>query len=145
MMYVAFYVGKGKLFNRLIRGFQYVTGCKDWQASHVELLRDYDEATDTWRAYSSSAMDGGVRIKQIRLDPNKWVVFQLEQGLGEQADAWMKQNLGAKYDWLGIVGQVFKRAGQNQSKYYCNEAIQSMIGLEGKYNPATLMSRFKHG
>ena len=143
MMYVAFYVGKGKLFNRLIRAFQYLTGCEYWKASHVELLRSYDEKTGTYQAYSSSAMDGGVRIKNIRLDASKWVLFQVDPMLGEQADAWMKANVGAKYDWLGIIGQVFKRVKQDSNKYYCNEAVQAMLGIKGVYNPATFMSTFK--
>ena len=144
MIYVAFYKSKGKLFNRLIRAWQWLNREKYWYVSHVELLRDYDVATDTWKCYSSSAMDGGVRIKNIRIDSAKWELIPFDPALGGRCDEWMAAHIGKKYDWLGIFGQVFKRVGQNESKFYCNEAIQGMLGLIGNYNPASLLLALKN-
>ena len=131
-MKVAFYKGKGLLFNRLIRWY---TGS---QYSHVEvILRDLGQGL--YLCGSSSAMDQGVRMKAIRFNPDNWTIVDIDIGNSVDAFNWYSKNNGKKYDWLGVFKQLkfLNRFIKNPSKkYYCNEAVALSLGLDlGTINP----------
>ena len=114
---IAFYKGKKRVFNRLV----------SWWTrgpySHTELVID-------GISYSSSFMDGGVRAKEIVYDPEHWDVFDAPWVDAEAAIAWFKAHEGRGYDVLGLVGFVLGPVGDDKARYFCSEAVASMLGFE---------------
>lgn len=116
-MYLAFYKAtnddlKGRLINRLSGNYGY---------SHVELV------FSDGMSFSSSPRDGGVRFKAIEFNPDRWVFFRLRYTPKHEAiiRARARSIEGAEYDWLGIFCHQLLPVGvQNDSKWWCSEAIQ---------------------
>lgn len=132
MMQAAFYKGRKRLFNRLtawwLRG----------SYSHTELVLGYDEAGQAICA-SSSMMDGGVRVKHMRLDPAHWDVVPVS-GSADAAWAWLRQHAGAGYDWLGLLGFVARALGHDSGRFVCSEAVAAMLGISDpwRFDPCSL-------
>ena len=131
-MEVAFYRGRKRLFNRVtiwwLRG----------PYSHVELVLGYDEAGQAICA-SSSMMDGGVRVKHMRLDPEHWDLVPVF-GNPQQAWSWLKEHEKAKYDYLGLLGFIARAVGHNPSRFVCSEAVAEMLGMQDgwRFDPCSL-------
>ena len=115
-MKLALYKGKGTIYDKIIR---IVTRSK---YSHCELVID-----DV--CYSSSPRDGGVRMKVIDLDPDKWDLFDVP-GDTNIAITWFINNVGKKYDWPGAITQVLPFHLNLSSRFFCSEACQHMLGVE---------------
>lgn len=77
---------------------------------------------------SSSAMDSGVRAKYIRLTEN-WATVPVEIDRAN-VELWLRENYGQKFDWLGILGQIWGRVKQRPDRWYCNESVQAMCGFD---------------
>jgi len=88
-MQLALYKGEGDFYDKLIR---FVTNSP---YSHCELVID-------GLCYSSSARDGGVRMKQIYLNPDKWDLYPVTADKLWALD-WFINNVGKKYDWIGAI------------------------------------------
>lgn len=133
-MKLAFYKGRKRLFNRLTAWW--LKG----NYSHVELILDTDKNGLAICA-SSSMMDGGVRIKHMRLDPEHWDIVQVS-GDTAKAWAWMKKHEGQKYDYLGLVGFIAHVLGHSKSRWVCSEAVADMLGMpeSWRYDPCILHS-----
>jgi len=102
--------------------------------SHCELV------VDGW-CYSSSAMDKGVRRKQINLDPEKWDVIALPWVRGEDVLAYFEFTDHHFYGWAGLVySQVFNRNWSGESHQFCSQWCASAMGLPNpaSYSPGTL-------
>ncbi|OOS24643.1 enoyl-CoA hydratase [Moraxella pluranimalium] len=72
-----------------------------------------------YKCYSSSYRDGGVRVKVMVLDPNKWDLLPLDVS-AMQVQQYFGATRGASYDLVGALGCV---AGlrQHPHKYFCSE------------------------
>lgn len=119
-MHVAHYRGRTRLFNRLVSWW--LRG----PFSHTELVL-FTDAGGVSLCASSSFMDGGVRKKWIELNPDHWV---LEEVQGDRAYAmqWLEDHKGEGYDLLGLVGFVWRRATGERRKWFCSEAVAAMLG-----------------
>lgn len=131
-MEVAFYKGRKRLFNRVtawwLRG----------SYSHCELVLDTTE-TGLAVCASSSFMDGGVRIKHMRLDPAHWDLVPV-RGNVLQAWAWAAAHKGQGYDLLGFVGFIARVVGHSKSRWFCSEACAAMLGIPDgwRFDPCSL-------
>jgi hypothetical protein len=106
------------------RFIQYWTGSI---YSHCELLVD-------GLCYSSSAMDGGVRCKQIDLDPTKWDVIELPWAGSQYVKDYFVLTDGDTYGWPSLVkSQLFNRNVATPGKQFCSEWCANALGLP---NPA---------
>lgn len=102
--------------------------------SHCELVVD-------GMCYSSSAMDGGVRGKQIYLDPEKWDVIDLPWVRGEDVVDYFVATDHHFYGWMGLVySQVFNRNWSGEAHQFCSQWCAAAMGLPNpaSYSPATL-------
>ena len=123
--------GAPGLFNILVRW---------WRASkysHNELV-----FADGMCA-SSSWMDGGIRFKQIELNPQKWDIVELDSKFSEEkARQWFTNNLGSKYNLLLILSFVLPFLARQASKrgYVCSTAIAESLGFKESWriDPALL-------
>ena len=131
-MQIAFYRGRKRIINRLtswwLRGLY----------SHVELVLGYDEAGQAICA-SSSAMDGGVRVKHMTLNLDHWDLVPVT-GNVDAAWAWLRKHEGAGYDYLGLLGFVARAVGHSPSRFVCSEAVAEMLGMvDGwRFDPCSL-------
>lgn len=132
MIRIAFYRGHTRLFNRLV----------SWWLrggySHCELM--VERMSDgRWLCASSSYQDGGVRLKSIDLAPDRWAVVSVPGDL-EQALRWFEARIGAGYDVPGLLGFVWRRARQDQRRWFCSEAVAAAIGYREpwRFDPCTL-------
>ena len=123
---LAVYIGKGGLFNRVIR---WRTGS---DASHVELVID-----GLW--YSSDIRDGGVRRKHIDPKPGEWRFLPLPWADAEAAVKWFDVNEEARYGAMDILNH-FLGIGRDGKGEICSEACASALGFFApwKYTPASL-------
>ena len=132
MMQVAFYKGRTRLFNRLVSWW--LRG----PYSHCELVLDTD-ANGLSVCASSSALDGGVRIKHMRLNPSHWDLVPVS---GDVYDAWnwLAQHAGEGYDYLGLVGFVARVLGHDKARWVCSEAVADMAGMpeSWRFDPCSL-------
>jgi hypothetical protein len=105
--------------------------------SHLELVFDQDGKTI---CASSSPRDGGVRTKEIELDPEHWDIIELK-GYDESAAAeWFVNHDGAKYDFAGLFGFVLSPLPEDRSKYFCSEAVAYALGYKDawRFSPNSL-------
>ena len=132
MLRAAFYKsthpGLPGVYNRLVRW---------WTRSpysHVELV------FGDGRAASSSAMDGGVRIKSIEFEPDKWDFVDLPESLALSALKWFDEHEGAAYDYWGNVHFVLPPVGGGKRNWFCSEAVAAALGMPdpGRFDPGPL-------
>lgn len=132
MMHAVFYKGRTRPFNRLtawwLRG----------DYSHCELVLGTDESGMAICA-SSSMMDGGVRVKHMRLDPAHWDIVPVG-GDPAQAWAWLLEHEGEGYDYLGLVGFIARVLGHDKERWLCSEAVAAMLGIpeSWRFDPCSL-------
>lgn len=131
-MQVAFYKGRKRLFNRLAAWWQ------RGPYSHVELVLGYD-STGAAICASSSMMDGGVRVKHMRLDPAHWDLVDVDAPV-QHAWGWLNEHEGAGYDYLGLLGFIARAIGHNPSRFVCSEAVAEMLGIPDgwRFDPCSL-------
>lgn len=113
---VAFYKGRTRIFNK---------GVSWWTRgpySHCELIVG-------GKSYSSSFLDGGVRVKEIEYDPAHWDIVDVPWADAAAAVAWFEAHMGEGYDLVGLVGFVFRRVEDDRGRYFCSEAVASSLGF----------------
>ena len=132
MMQLAFYKGRTRFFDRLTQWW--LRG----PYSHCELVLETD-ATGRSVCASSSALDGGVRIKHMHLNPAHWDMLPVA---GDVHDAWhwIGRHHGQGYDYLGFVGFIARVLGHSKSRWICSEAVAEMLDMpEGwRFDPCSL-------
>ena len=126
--YKGTHAGLPGIYNRLVRW---------WTRSpysHVELIMPFGAAA------SSSAMDGGVRFKQIEFDPAKWDFVDLPSHLASAAEDWFNKHYGQPYDYLGNAHFVVSAIGDDKKKWFCSEACAAALGMPDpeRFDPGTL-------
>ncbi|MCV6548538.1 MAG: hypothetical protein OIF56_14870 [Cohaesibacter sp.] len=124
MITLAFYKGRGGLFAALIR---FATRSK---YSHVELVRGRPAYGQTALCFSSSERDGGVRAKEIMLDPDKWDLVTFPSPPLRAID-FVKSQSGRGYDWLGIVlSQILNLNRGQKKRWYCSEICAHALDIQ---------------
>lgn len=118
---IIFYKGRTRLFNRAV---------SDWTRgpySHCELIaQEHEDGSVT--CWSSSFQDGGVRVRRMVLDPDNWDTLVVPGDL-DAAIRWFEAHEGDKYDWLALVGFVFRPIKGFDNRVFCNESISEAIGM----------------
>ena len=125
-MKIAFYKatrpGLQGIFNVLVRWWT------KGPYSHCELiLEEYPDGTVL--CGSASNLDGGVRLKRMALNPERWDVLTTPLGNPETALEWFKQHQGSGYDYLGLLGFMARPVTGHQRRWFCSEAVGAAIGL----------------
>lgn len=135
-MQLAFYRGPAadKWHQLAHRAICLFTGSK---YSHVELVIN-------GTCCSSSARDGGVRIKQIDLTSGKWDVVTISGNEGDAWD-WFVEMTGQKYDYAGVARFILPFLPARSKQWFCSEAVAAALGLADPdlYTPGMLAERFK--
>jgi hypothetical protein len=128
--FIALYKGPGHWTNALIRRWQR----SPYSHCEVVLRRlqsvDRIEAPHQFDCWSASAMDGGVRLKTMPLDPAHWELYELKHFSGLTADAWFRANTGKGYDLLGLLGFVWRPWRGDRGRYWCSEACAAALGID---------------
>ena len=124
---VAFYKGRKRFFNRAVAWWT------RGPYSHCELIVD-------GKSYSSSFLDGGVRVKEIDYDPDHWDIVELPWADAACAVDWYQKHMGLGYDVVGLIGFVARRVEDDRNRYFCSEAVASSLGYEDawRFDPNTL-------
>jgi hypothetical protein len=136
MLKIAFYKGRTRLFNRLV----------SWWTrgpySHCELV--VSQLNTGALCWSSSFLDGGVRLKVIALDPAHWdlVDLHLTPGQAAAAEQWFEAHEGQPYDVLGLFGFLWRPFSQEKNKWYCSDAVAAALGMRDpwRFDPNSLSS-----
>lgn len=134
-MQVAFYKGKGKLFNYAIRWWT------KSQYSHCEVIMD------SGLSIGSSFMDGGVRPKAIDYTkhPDRWDFIDIGPETPERL-ARIEEMRGMKYDTLGTFGFVWGPAEEDKGKVFCSDFAARVDGLPDswRFDPGLLYAVLKY-
>jgi hypothetical protein len=107
--------------------------------SHCELV------ADGW-CYSSSAMDGGVRAKQIDLDPVKWDLIELPWADARKVVAYFVKTDGDTYGWWSLLkSQLFNRNVAKPGQQFCSEWCANALGLPNAviHSPGSLAAEIR--
>lgn len=126
--HLALYKGKGLIGNALVRV---------WTRSiysHCELVID-----DAW--YSSSLMDGGVRAKQIAMNPDHWDLIRLPDSVAPLILEHYVATAGQRYGWLDLIrSQIFNGNHDEAGASFCSEWCAAALRLPNpaSYSPRTL-------
>lgn len=118
---MAFYKGRARLFDRLIQWWT------RGSYSHCEVATHRSASGAAW-CISSSYLDGGVRGKWIVLDPAKWDVIAIPID-SAYAHSWLAAHVGARYDWLGLLGFVWRPQTGALRRWFCSEVASHLLGL----------------
>ena len=123
------------LFGKLI------TAVRGGDQSHTECGIPDVVGPLTW-CVSASWQDHGVRSKMIDLtDVDKWRVYRWTLPHDDLAQ-WLEAHKGWGYDWLGVLGFLWRPLGHFLRLVFCSEASASILGFEEPhlYDPRTLES-----
>lgn len=137
-MQLAFYKGRKRLFDQLVQWWTRSS------YSHTELVLS-TAADGSAECASSSFIDGGVRIKHIMLDPERWDVVDLRTDVSEEeVRQWYANHLGQQYDLLGLLGFIIP-IRSDPNRWFCSESNAAASGYVDpwRYSPAILAAR--HG
>lgn len=114
------------------------------KCSHCEIA--IHVGGDKYDCYSSSYRDGGVRVKTMELDPQKWDLIPLN-GLSYGDVRWyFHQTQGADYDLLGALGCVIGLR-QHEDRYFCSEwCFNAIFGSNSgwRFSPVQLADIVGH-
>ena len=115
-MEVYFYIGEGKLFDKLIRWWT------NSRYSHCELIIGD-------MAYSADAWTNCVRsIPKSSFNPDRWESVTVE-GDWKAAVTFLDSQLSKKYDWLGILGFFLPGAVNDPKRWYCSELCAAALSI----------------
>lgn len=87
---------------------------------------------------SSSARDGGVRIKHnVALTKGNWVAVDVPTWDANDAAIWFYNNRGKAYDWWGAAASVLFFLRGALDKFFCNESCAApFIPTPEQYTPS---------
>jgi len=126
MLYLASYKstheGWKGLVNRAIRFFT------KSQYSHSEICLG-DPFAGPVDCLSSVGTEGGVRVKRMQLNPDKWDVIALPYVHEDAFLNFVKYRMGQPYDLIGCVRSVLPFVSrEHETKWFCSEVCASVIG-----------------
>jgi uncharacterized protein YycO len=86
--------------------------------------------------FSASPRDGGVRFKQISINPIHWFVVEIPMDTNKENDMrkWCTTQVGLAYDWLGILGLAVNVPIEDKNKWYCSEICITALDMQGVIN-----------
>lgn len=135
MRALAFYKGKGNWIDWCIR---FATRS---EYSHVELVITHEfKEKDRHFCVSSSARDGGVRHKAIKMKPDHWDIIELHWEPKNKGITPIDER-GKKYDYRGILlSQFFNLGRHSEERWFCSEFCAAYLGLPDPqtYSPGSL-------
>jgi hypothetical protein len=111
------YVRLGWAATRLVQfgQFQNITHCE-------AILKEFDDGSVL--IGSSSVRDGGVRQKQVYLNPEHWILINVPSWDVSKSQAWFDapENAHLPYSWGGAIrtGLPFLRGGRG---VFCDQAV----------------------
>ena len=107
--------------------------------SHCEIVEKLPDGT--YKCFSSSYRDGGVRSKILSLDSDSWDLVDAPYLTAEAVEEVKRRTVGLKYDLVGAVGVVIL-SPDRPHKWFCSELAAEVIGLKEpwRYSPNTLYS-----
>lgn len=123
MVQLAFYKGKGRLFDKLIRWWT------KGRYSHCELVFK-DGAF-----FSADAWKGIVRFEKVDANPANWDFVDVPMDTFDENRLyrWCLAQEGKGYDWLGIVGaQILPLSIEDPLLYFCSEVCVEGLQQVGK-------------
>ena len=136
-MKLAFYKstrpGFAGIYNRLVRWWD------NGPYSHCELI--FSDGLSG----SSSFMDGGVRLKKIDYDSEKWDFVEID--IDEvKARTWFENHQGCEYDIAGNIRFLIDFLPDAQDKFFCSESIAESLGYKDswRYSPNILFSTLSY-
>ena len=116
-------------------------GCRFWLGgpyTHTEIV-----FSDGW-AGTSRAVEGGVVLHKITYPADEWDLIEID---GDEAYArkWFEDHAGAKFDYFGLLGFVWRRKDGQQTRWFCSESISDALGFPEpfRFDPCTLPNIFK--
>lgn len=121
------------LFNVAVRG------AMDSRHSHCEAIFGGD-LSGAVPCGSSSFIDGGVRIKEILLNPEHWDVLDVARFDANRSKQWFIEHDGELYDVRGLAAVVLPVIRDNKDRRFCSEAILASVGFPNahKFDPGRL-------
>lgn len=125
-VYLASFKGTHKgvqgLFNRFVR---WATRS---EYSHSELCIG-DPFASAVPCLSSTGVDGGVRVKELRLSPEEFDLVELPGVTPEAVIDFAWKHQGEGYDVIGCVRSVLPFVGrEHASHWFCAEVCAAVIG-----------------
>ena len=117
--------------------------------SHVEIILGYPEFPNgqtVFECFSSSARDGGVRLKNIHLREDRWDLVTTHWPGDETKHDGFFSYLGLKYDYIGIfLSQTLNLARHDKRRWFCSEICAGYLGLSQPqtYSPSRLYEAIK--
>lgn len=132
-VYLALYKGKGLIGNAIVRL---------WTRSiysHCEIV-----VGDAW--YSSSLMDGGVRSKEIEMNPDHWDLIELPDHMVKRVLDYYAETAGQRYSWLDLIlSQLFNGNHDEDRASFCSDWCAAALGIPNPtlYSPVTLANLVK--
>ena len=105
--------------------------------THVEAIHEeHDDGSVT--IASSSIRDGGVRRKRCNLDADHWLIVDVPQWDVAISSAWFAEHDGEAYDFRGAFAIFWPWAGDNETRWFCNEAVGASVCLStpDRFGPA---------
>lgn len=121
-MKVAFYKGKGNIYNKLIRF---------WDGgiySHCELV--FSDGMSVSASYTDGKQ---VRMKAITYDPAKWDFVELSDRLEDNVRHFFEQTKGKDYDLIGQIRFLISPLKGSKSGYWCSEWIAHALGMRDSW------------
>jgi hypothetical protein len=99
--------------------------------------------------FSSSWKDGGVRVKNIKLDPDKWDLIRVPPDslyahfAAEKKWYLRKTELDKPYDFWGAITCTLPLKLQAKKKWFCSELVATILGFKDpwSYSPQDLFLR----
>lgn len=125
-MQLAFYKGTDHLFNKL------VVWKMEGPYSHCEAVFGINPLTGLYICASASFTDGGVRFKELALEPENWDIIEVPVISAARVAQWFVQNefyldahgrlQRSPYDVRGLVNFIVP-VGHNPRGWFCDEAL----------------------
>lgn len=133
-MKIAFYKGRKRLFNR------FVSWWTSGPYSHCEAVFEMAHGiTGPVLCWSSSWMDGGVRWKEMTLDPDHWDIIDVPTFDDARVLCWFCDHQNDNYDLLGLLSTSLP-IRHAAVRWFCSEAIGAAVGMQEswRFDPNSL-------
>jgi len=123
-IYLASYKSTQDGFKGLLNRF--IRWATKSQYSHTEVCigNPFESAVDCLSAVSP---EGGVRIKSIHMNPNKWDILPMPGVTEADVRAFYAEHAGKKYDFIGCVRTMLPWVGrEHPDHFFCSEVAASI-------------------
>lgn len=84
--------------------------------------------------YDSTLLGGGVKTTALTPFLHHYRTFKMrdipiQEGREEEARAWLRAQVGKRYDWTALLGMLFHRNWQEDDSWFCSEMTEMFISL----------------